>query len=138
MLAQINDKGMVNFKPVAGSEKTVRHHLKKAMKIVADIQQSRMGPGGYAKDWKEQSARLSKMISGDSKSDLKYDEVLKVLVQLTEIGNIQAEIAYYELSGGRMNIAKAKEFNGDNQAFEAAGAYDETVERFEHSAVNTD
>ncbi|MFA6433787.1 MAG: hypothetical protein WCW52_03750 [Elusimicrobiales bacterium] len=138
MLAQINDKGMVNFKPVAGSEKTVRHHLKKAMRIVADIQQSRMGPGGYAKDWKEQSARLSKMISGDSKSDLKYDEVLKVLVQLTEIGNVQAEIAYYELSGGHTDVAKAKEFNGDNPAFEAAGAYDETVERFEHEAVNAD
>ncbi len=139
MRAQIQANGLINYTPVAGSSKsTVEHHLKKALKILGDIQQARIGPGGHAANWKEQSERLSKIISGDSRSDLKYDEVLKVLVQLTDLGNVQAEIGYYELSGGQTYVSAVKEFNGDNPAFQSAGEYDQTVEHFDDPAVNTD
>lgn len=139
MRDQIRPDGSINYTPVAGSsESTVKHHLTKALRILGDIQQARIGPGGYSANWKEQSEKLSKMISGDSKSDLKYDEVLKVLVQLTDLQNVQAEIAYYELSGGHTDVAAAKEFNGENPAFQSAGEYDATVEHFDDPAVNTD
>ncbi len=141
MREQLRPDGSVNYSLAnssSGADETVRHNIRKALRILSDLQQVRIGPGGYSTNWKQQSERLSKMISGDSKSDLKYDEVLKVLVQLTDIGNVQAEIAYYELSGGHTDVASAKEFNGDNPAFQSAGEYDSTVEHFDDPATNTD
>ncbi len=141
MREQIRPNGSINYSLAnsnSPADSTVKHNLKKALRILADLQQVRIGPGGYSTNWKEQSERLSKMISGDSKSDLKFDEVLKVLVQLTDLQNVQAEIAYYELSGGHTDVASAKEFNGDNPAFQSANGYDATVEHFDDPAVNTD
>ena len=141
MREQLRPDGSVNYSlsnSGSGASETVKHNLRKALRILSDLQQVRIGPGGYSTNWKQQSERFSKMISGDSKSDLKYDEVLKVLVQLTDLQNVQAEIAYYELSGGRTDVAAAKEFNGDNPAFQSAGEYDETVGHFDDPATNTD
>ncbi|MEI7528999.1 MAG: hypothetical protein WCK76_08635, partial [Elusimicrobiota bacterium] len=141
MREQLNPDGTINYSLAnsnSGASETVKHNIKKALRILADLQQVRIGPGGYSTNWKQQSERLSKMLSGDSKSDLKYDEVLKVLVQLTDLQNVQSEIAYYELSGGQTYVASAKEFNGDNPAFQSAGEYDSTVEHFDDPAVNTD
>ncbi len=139
MRAQIKPDGTINYTPVDSANKDeVKHHLNKALRILGDLQQVRIGPGGYSNNWKQQSERLSKMISGDSKSDLKFDEVLKVLVQLTDLGNVQAQIAYYELDGAKTYLAAAREFNGNNPAFQSAGEYDATVEHFDDPAVNTD
>ncbi|HBA60936.1 MAG TPA: hypothetical protein DCZ92_08965 [Elusimicrobia bacterium] len=45
-----------------------------------------------ASNWKEQSERLSKVAAGSGKSGLKYEEFLKVVVQLVNPDDVSAEV----------------------------------------------
>lgn len=47
---------------------------------------------GDASGWKEQSDKLAKVASGNSRSGLKYEDFLKVVVQLVNPENISAEV----------------------------------------------
>lgn len=66
---------------------TVYFLAKDATRVIADIFSVKNAGG-----WREQSDRLAKIASGDSRSGLKYDKFMKLVVQLVDPLDVSAEL----------------------------------------------
>jgi len=65
----------------------VRTLARAATQVIRDINSVK-----ETSDWKERSARLSRIAAGDSRSGLKYDAFLKVALQLVAREDVSAEV----------------------------------------------
>jgi hypothetical protein len=67
----------------------VSSFCRKASQIVADLIRVRAAP-----DWQARSAMLAKIMAGQGKSQLKYADMLKVLVQVVDPKDVSGEMTY--------------------------------------------
>ncbi|OGS12799.1 MAG: hypothetical protein A2234_05840 [Elusimicrobia bacterium RIFOXYA2_FULL_58_8] len=85
--------------------------------VVADIAGVRDAP-----DWHAQSERLSRVAGGASKSGLKYEDFLKVAVQLTQPSNISASV-YVHLDPKKKGVGNVTRnydfFDSGNNSYDA-------------------
>ncbi|MEI7528804.1 MAG: hypothetical protein WCK76_07660 [Elusimicrobiota bacterium] len=104
-----------------------------ATQLVTDIIKIRT-----AGDWKAQADMLSKVIAGNGKSGLKYEEILKVLVQVVSPGDVSAELLYQaeKKPGDKNDISVQYSYNADNPSFESVDSAKDTMDHFESSQLS--
>ncbi|MCX5784134.1 MAG: hypothetical protein NTX59_00440 [Elusimicrobia bacterium] len=104
-----------------------------ATQLVTDIIKIRT-----AGDWKAQANMLSKVISGGGKCDLKYEAILKVLVQVVSPGDVSAELLYQaeKKAGDRNDISVQYSYNADNPSFASVDGAKETMDHYESSQLS--
>ncbi|MEI7529980.1 MAG: hypothetical protein WCK76_13675 [Elusimicrobiota bacterium] len=96
---------------------TVRSLALGAEEIIRDISDARNAPG-----WKEQSATLTALATGKSRSGLEYEDFLKVVVQLTDPLNISAQVFVTtdKKVKGEADVSQTYQFfNNRNDSFDA-------------------
>jgi len=89
----------------------------KATQVISDIAGVRDAP-----TWQEQSERLAKVAGGASKSGLKYEDFLKVMVQLTKPSNVSASV-YTHLDPKKPHVGDVTKtyefFDNRNNSYDA-------------------
>ncbi len=126
----------MNSQDEQGVMNQVNSFCRTASRLVLDVIKIRTAP-----DWKTKSELLSRVIAGDSKSDLKYAEILKVFVQLVEPKDVAAELIYQAEKGkkGKDTVSVQYSFNhDDNPAFATVDHAKEEAEHFDEPAQLTD
>lgn len=108
-----------------------------ATRVILDIASVRSAPGRKA-----QSDMLANVAGGNSKSGLKYEDFLKVVVQLAAPGNVSAQVYLHtdKRVKGEADITQTYDFfNGrDNRFDETLGEVNQMRERFTDPAELTD
>ncbi len=100
-----------------------------ATRIVVDLAKIR-----NASDWKSQSEILSKVMAGDSKSDLKYGDILKVVIQVVEPRDVAAELIYRaeRKAASADDVSVQYSYNHeDNPGFAAIDGAIDTMDHFD-------
>ena len=108
-----------------------------ATQVLRDISSIREASG-----WKDQSDRLAKVASGSSKSNLKYEDFLKVAVQLVNPENISAEVYVHtdKRVKGEADVSQSyRFFNGRENDFDGSMAeINQVRDRFAEPSELTD
>ena len=95
-----------------------------------------------ASDWKSQSEKLAKVAAGGSKSGLKYEDFLKVVVQLVRPGNVSAEVYVHtdKRVKGEADVTQNYQFfnNRDNSFDGTIAEVNQARERFAEPSLLTD
>ena len=93
-------------------------------------------------NWKEQSERLSKVAAGGSKSNLKYEDFLKVIVQLVKPGDVSADVYIHtdKRVKGEADVTQNYQFfnNRDNSFDNTIADVAQMRERFTEPSDLTD
>jgi len=101
--------------------------------LVADVVKIRT-----AGNWKAQSDMLSKVIAGQGKSGLKYEEILKVLVQVVSPKDVSAELLYQaeKKPGDKSDISVQYSYNADNPSLASVDGAKDTMDHYESSQLS--
>ena len=150
-LFTINNKGQVDYdwktaeKRMSGMAvtegydpmATVRGLAHDASDVIHDIFTVR-----HAGGWKAQSEQLAKVVAGSTRSDLAYEEILKVLVQLVDPLNVSAEVYVHtdkKVKGETDVTQNYQFFNNRENSFDANIAeVNQMQARFADPATLTD
>lgn len=116
---QAAEKRMSGFAVTEGYDPmdTVRGLAHYANYAIRDILSVRNAPG-----WKTQSEQLAKVAAGSTRSDLAYEEILKVLVQLVDPLNVSAEVYVHtdKKVKGEIDVTQNYQFfNARENSFDA-------------------
>ncbi|MDO8804957.1 MAG: hypothetical protein Q7R35_11025 [Elusimicrobiota bacterium] len=108
-----------------------------ATQIISDIASVKDAP-----TWKEQSTRLSKVAAGGSRSNLKYEDFLKVVVQLVKPGDVSAEVYVHtdKRVKGEADVTQTYQFfnTRDNSFDNTIAEVTQARERFAEPSLLTD
>ncbi|HNW43606.1 MAG TPA: hypothetical protein PKI19_03825, partial [Elusimicrobiales bacterium] len=95
-----------------------------------------------ASNWKDQSERLAKVAAGSSKSNLKYEDFLKVIVQLVNPADVSAEVYLHtdKRVKGEADVTQNYQFfNGRENNFDnTIAGVNQMRERFAEPSILTD
>jgi hypothetical protein len=115
----------------------VRNLAYSATRVIQDIMSIR-----NASDWKAQSERLSEVAAGKSKSNLSYEDFLKVVVQLVKPGDVSASVYVHtdKHVKGEADVTQTYEFfnNRDNNFDNTMSEVTQMQNRFNDPATLTD
>jgi len=108
-----------------------------ATKVIADITSVK-----DAGNWKDQSEKFAKVAAGSSKSGLKYEDFLKVVVQLVKPSDVSAEVFVHteKRVKGEADVTQNYQFfnNRENSFDDTIADVNQMHERFSDPAELTD